>query len=118
MKKVLIVDDSKFMRVVIRAILERNDFTVIGEAGDGNEAITKSKCSNPDIVILDITMPDMNGLKALEYIHMMNPNIKVVIVSALSQNSMIEEAYSWGAKGFIVKPFKEEEIIDVLAKIS
>jgi Response regulator containing CheY-like receiver domain and AraC-type DNA-binding domain len=117
MKKVLIVDDAAFMRMAIRNIIEKQGFQVAGEAENGLVAISKYKELKPDIVTMDITMPDMTGLEALKEIMAYDPNAKVVMVSAMGQQNMVMEAIMAGAKSFIVKPFKEDHVILTLNKI-
>lgn len=117
MKKVLIVDDASFMRMAIRKMLEQEDFEIVAEAANGVEAIQKYKESQPDIVTMDITMPDMDGLEALEGIMKLDPNAKVVMLSAMGQEGMVRNAVLKGAKTFIVKPFKEEILIKTLNKV-
>ena len=114
MKKVLIVDDASFMRVSIKNILTKNGFEVVGEANNGLIGLQKYQELNPDIVTMDITMPEMDGLTSLKKILSVDPSAKVVMVSAMGQESMVREAIVAGAKGFIVKPFKEESIISAL----
>lgn len=114
MTKVLIVDDAAFMRLSIRTMLEKNGFEIVGEAENGLDAIQKYKDLNPDIVTMDITMPKVTGVDALKVIKGYDPNAKVVMLSAMGQESMVREAVLSGAKSFIVKPFKEEHIIKVL----
>lgn len=117
MKKVLIVDDAAFMRMAIKMILEKNGFEVIGEAGNGIEGFKKYKELKPDIVTLDITMPEMTGLEALKAIREFDSKAKVVMVSAMGQEHLIREAVIGGAKSFIVKPFKEDHVVQTLTKI-
>lgn len=117
MKKILIVDDSLFMRQSLRAVLERNDFEVIGEAENGIVGVQKYKELKPDIVTLDITMPQMDGLQALDEMKAFDKDCKVVMVSAVGQESNVRKAVMKGAKSFIVKPFKEEHIIKVLNSV-
>lgn len=117
MKKILIVDDAAFMRVSIRNIISKNGFEVAGEAENGVIAVQKYAELRPDIVTMDITMPEMNGLDALKAIRKMDPEAIVIMVSALGQESMVREAVLSGAKGFVVKPFKEETITAALAKL-
>ena len=117
MKKVLIVDDAAFMRLTIKTMLERNCFGVAGEADNGREGVIKYKELRPDIVTMDITMPDMTGIEALKNIIEFDPNAKIIMLSALGQEQMIREAIYYGAKTFIVKPFKEEHIIKILENI-
>ncbi|MHB8063689.1 MAG: response regulator [Ruminiclostridium sp.] len=117
MKKVLIVDDAAFMRLAIKMILEKNGFEVIGEAINGSEGVLKYKELKPDIVTMDITMPEMTGTEALKCIKEFDPNAKIVIVSAMGQEPMIREAIMNGAKSFIVKPFNEEKVVQTLTKV-
>jgi len=117
MKRVLIVDDAAFMRLSIRNILEKNNFEVAGEAENGLVAIKKYKELNPDLVTMDITMPDMSGIEAVKSIVEYDPNAKVVMLSAMGQQPLIMEAIMAGAKSFIVKPFKEEHVVQTLNKI-
>lgn len=117
MKRVLIVDDAAFMRVSIRNIMTKNGFEVVGEAENGLVAIQKYSELKPDIVTMDITMPEMNGLEALQMIRKMDPKASVVMVSALGQEAMVRDAVMSGAKGFVVKPFKEDTITAALSKL-
>jgi len=114
MKKVLVVDDAAFMRVSIKNMLSKNNYEIVGEAENGRVAITKYQELNPDIVTMDITMPDMDGLASLKEILAINPAANVIMVSAMGQESMVREAVLSGAKGFIVKPFKEDIILSAL----
>lgn len=117
MKKVLIVDDAAFMRMSIRSMLSNYEFEIVGEAENGIMAIEKYKELQPDIVTMDITMPEMDGLQALREIKKLDPGASVVMVSALGQEARMKEAIVYGAKGFIVKPFKEEIIVAALSKL-
>ena len=117
MKRVLIVDDAAFMRVSIRNIVSKNGYEVAGEAENVAVAVQKYAELHPDIVTMDITMPEMNGLEALIAIRKADPGAKVIMVSALGQESMVRDAVMAGAKGFVVKPFKEETITAALAKL-
>ncbi|RDU23685.1 response regulator [Anaerosacchariphilus polymeriproducens] len=117
MKKVLIVDDAVFMRLAIKSMLENNGFEDIEEAQNGIEALQKFKELKPDIVTMDITMPEMNGLEALKAILDYDHNAKIVMVSSMGQEEKVKQAIMYGAKSFIVKPFKEELVIKVLKKI-
>jgi two-component system chemotaxis response regulator CheY len=117
MKRVLIVDDAAFMRMSIRTMLQNYDFEIVGEAENGVMAIEKYQELQPDIVTLDITMPEMDGLQALREIKKIDPAASVVMVSALGQEARMKEAIIYGAKGFIVKPFKEEIIVSALSKL-
>ncbi|EGD52010.1 response regulator receiver protein [Thermoanaerobacter ethanolicus JW 200] len=117
MKKVLIVDDATFMRMILKTLLKKNGFEVVGEAENGVVAIEKYKELKPDIVTMDITMPEMDGVQALKEIRAFDPNAKVVMISALGQELYVKEAVMFGAKGFIVKPFKEDYVIQTLSKL-
>lgn len=117
-KKVLIVDDAAFMRIKLRDILEKNGYEVAGEAENGVEAVEKYKELNPDIVTLDITMPEMDGVDALKQIKAFDPNAAVLMCSAMGQQSMVMDAIRAGAKDFIVKPFDTERVIQAIDKIA
>ena len=118
MAKVLIVDDAAFMRISIKNMLTNNGYEIIGEAENGAVGVEMYKELKPDIVTMDITMPEMSGLDALKEIQKFDPQAKVVMVSAMGQETMVREAIMSGAKGFIVKPFKEEGIIAAIKKLS
>ncbi len=118
MIKVLIVDDAAFMRMAIKKVLERNGFEVVGEAENGAIAITKYVECTPDIVTMDITMPEMTGIDALKHIRQRDPNARVVMVSAMGQETLVREAILSGAKSFVVKPYKEEHIVQTLKSIA
>ena len=117
MAKVLIVDDAAFMRISIKNMLTKNGYEVVGEAENGLIGVEMFKELHPDIVTMDITMPEMSGLDALKEITKVDPQAKVVMVSAMGQEAMVREAIVSGAKGFIVKPFKEEGIIAAIKKL-
>ena len=117
MKKVLIVDDAVFMRIALKTMLEKNGFQVVGEAENGSVAVRKYKELKPDIVTMDITMPEMDGVQALKEIRSLDPNSKVVMISALGQESYVREAVMLGAKGFVVKPYKEDYVVQTLNKL-
>lgn len=115
--KVLIVDDAAFMRMMIRNILkDASDFEVVGEAANGIEAVEKYKELKPDIVTLDITMPEMDGLEALKQIIQLNPSAKVIMCSAMGQQGMVLDAIQNGAKDFVVKPFQSDRVLEALRK--
>jgi two-component system, chemotaxis family, chemotaxis protein CheY len=117
LKNILIVDDSMFMRLSLKNMLESNGYKVVGEAENGKIAIEKYKTLHPDIVTMDITMPEMEGLEALKHIKAYDENCKVVMVSAVGQESNVRNAILYGAKSFIVKPYKEDHILKVLEKL-
>ena len=118
MKKVLIVDDAAFMRVSIKNMLSKNGYEVVGEAENGKVALQKYQELGPDIVTMDITMPEMDGLEGLKAILSIQPAAKIVMISAMGQESMVREAVMAGAKGFIVKPFKEDVLVSALSNLS
>lgn len=118
MAKVLIVDDAAFMRISIKNMLTKNGYEVVGEAENGKVGVEKYKELSPDIVTMDITMPEMSGLDALREIIKTDPAAKVIMVSAMGQEAMVRDAIMSGAKGFIVKPFKEEGIISAISKLT
>lgn len=116
-KRVLIVDDAAFMRMALKTMLEKNGFQVVGEAENGSVAVRKYKELKPDIVTMDITMPEMDGIEALKTIKAHDSKAKVIMVSAMGQEPMIKEAIVSGANYFIVKPFKEDHVVETLNKI-
>lgn len=117
MAGVLIVDDAAFMRMTIKKMLEAHNHTVAGEAENGIEAVKKFIELSPDVVLLDITMPEMNGVEALKRIKELNKDAKVVICSAMGQQAMVAQAIQYGAKDFIVKPFQEDRLIAAIEKV-
>ena len=113
---VLIVDDLAFIKIVLRDIIEKAGFRVIGEASSGEQAIALYQDTRPDVVLMDITMPGMDGLTALEKIRTIDPAARVIICSALGQQRLILQAIRLGAKDFIVKPFQPQRVISALKK--
>lgn len=116
MKRVLIVDDAAFMRMMLKDILIKHGFDVVGEGVDGKDGVEKCKQLNPDIVTLDITMPEMDGLTALKEIRKTNKDVSIVMCSAMGQQAMVIEAIQGGAKDFIVKPFQADRVIEALER--
>ena len=116
--RVLIADDAMFMREMIKDILRQGGYEVVGEAGDGNEALSKFRELRPDIMTMDIVMPRKSGIEALREIRQENGDVKIVMISALGQDSLVVEALEAGAKDFIVKPFQADKVLDVLKKVS
>jgi two-component system chemotaxis response regulator CheY len=116
MAKVLIVDDAAFMRMMIKDILEKNGFQVVGEASNGIKAVELYKKEKPDVVTMDITMPDMDGIEAVKQIKATDPNAKVIMCSAMGQQSMVMDAIRAGARDFIVKPFQADRVLEAIRK--
>ncbi|MGV3467026.1 MAG: response regulator [Heyndrickxia sp.] len=114
--RILIVDDAAFMRMMVKDILTKNGFDVVGEAADGAQAVEKYKELKPDLVTMDITMPEMDGISALKEIKGMDPNAKVIMCSAMGQQAMVIDAIQAGAKDFIVKPFQADRVIEAIQK--
>lgn len=115
--KILIVDDASFMRMMIKDILTKNGFEIAGEAENGAKAIEKYKETRPDLVIMDITMPEVDGIQAVKEIKKIDPNSKIVMCSAMGQQAMVIEAIQAGAKDFIVKPFQADRVIEAVRKV-
>jgi len=116
MARVLVADDASFMRQMIREIVESEGFEVCGEASDGIEAVDEFKKLQPDVVTMDIVMPLKSGIDAVRGIIALDPGARVVMCSALGQETLVAEAIQAGAKDFIVKPFKPDAVIETLKK--
>ncbi|MCF0130681.1 MAG: response regulator [Pseudobutyrivibrio sp.] len=116
-KNILICDDAAFMRMMIKDILTKNGYNVVGEAENGKMAVDKYTELNPDLVLLDITMPEMDGIGALKAIKGKDPNACVIMCSAMGQQAMVIEAIQSGAKDFIVKPFQAERVLEAVKKV-
>ncbi|OIJ14699.1 two-component system response regulator [Anaerobacillus alkalilacustris] len=117
MAKILIVDDAAFMRMTLKNIMTAAGHEVVGEAANGLEAIETYKSSQPELVTMDITMPEMDGIEALKEIKKIDPSAKVVMCSAMGQQGMVIEAIQSGAADFIVKPFNAERINESIGKV-
>ena len=117
MAKVLIVDDAAFMRMMVKDILTKNGFEVIGEASNGLKAIEMYKKERPDVVIMDITMPEMDGIEAVKAIKGYDPTAKIIMCSAMGQQSMVMDAIKAGARDFIVKPFQADRVLEAINKV-
>lgn len=115
--RVLIVDDATFMRMMIKDILEKNSFEVVGEADNGLKAVELYKAEKPDVVTMDITMPDMDGIEAVKAIRDFDPAAKIIMCSAMGQQTMVMDAIKAGAKDFIVKPFQADRVIEAIKKV-
>lgn len=113
---VLLVDDAAFMRMMLKDILSSNGYQIIGEAENGSIAISKYSELKPDITIMDITMPEMDGLQAVKEIRAQDPEAKIIMCSAMGQQAMVIEAIQSGAKDFVVKPFQADRVLEAVAK--
>ena len=116
-KNVLICDDAAFMRMMIKDILTKNGYNVAGEAENGLKAVEKYNETKPDLVMMDITMPEMDGIQALKKIKEADPNATVIMCSAMGQQAMVIEAIQSGAKDFIVKPFQADRVLEAIKKV-
>jgi two-component system chemotaxis response regulator CheY len=117
-KKILVVDDAAFTRNMLKKIINKNEYTkVIGEASNGNEAIELYKKLNPDLVTMDLVMPEKGGIETTEELLKIDDNATIVVVSALGQEALVLEAAKKGAKDFIQKPFKSEQVLEVIDRI-
>jgi two-component system chemotaxis response regulator CheY len=115
-KRILVVDDAAIIRLMLTKILVSEGYEVAGEAGNGAEAVQKYEELKPDLVTMDITMPDMDGIQAVKEIKKNDPNAKIVMCSAMGQKMMVLEAIEAGAASFIVKPFDEQKVKEVLKR--
>jgi two-component system chemotaxis response regulator CheY len=116
MARILVVDDAAFMRKMVTDALTKGGHEVIGEAGNGTEAVEQYQSLKPDLTTLDITMPEKDGLSALKDIIALDPSAKVIMCSALGQESKVLESIKLGAKDFVVKPFQVERVLDAVGK--
>ena len=114
---ILIADDAEFMRAMLRQIIEDMEWTIAGEACDGKEAIAQYRQFRPDLVLLDITMPNLDGTEALEAILAEDPQAQVVMITALGQKDQVLKAIKAGARDFIIKPFDQERVQDTLTRL-
>lgn len=117
MAKVLVVDDAAFMRMMIKDILTKNGYEVVGEAGNGLQAVELYKELKPDVVTMDITMPEMDGIAAVKAIKKLDPNARIIMCSAMGQQNMVMEAIQAGARDFVVKPFQADRVLQALDKV-
>lgn len=119
-KRILIVDDAMFMRSLIGDILKKNGFEICGEASDAIEGIQKYKELKPDLITLDIVMPRMeevDGITAVKQIFAIDPQAKILVISALAEKALVQQALVFGAKDFVTKPFNAEKLVDAVKKI-
>jgi len=117
MGRILIVDDTLFMRTLLKNILFSGGHDIVGEAGDGDEAIAKYQELKPDLVTMDVLMPKVNGIEALKGIRAIDPNAKVVMCTAVGQEQMVKLAIKTGAKGYIVKPFQAPKVLEEIKNV-
>ena len=115
-KNILICDDAAFMRMMIKDILSKNGYNVAGEAENGAKAVEKYAELKPDLVLMDITMPEMDGIQALKKIKESDPSALVIMCSAMGQQAMVIESIQAGAKDFIVKPFQADRVLEAVKK--
>lgn len=116
-KNILVCDDAAFMRMLIKDILTKNGYNVAAEAENGIKAVEKYKEVTPDLVLMDITMPEMDGIQALKEIRKNDPAAKVIMCSAMGQQAMVIESIQAGAKDFVVKPFQPERVLEAVKKV-
>jgi len=117
MARILVVDDARFMRGMLLQLLESSGHEIVGEAGDGREALDKYRELIPDLVMMDITMPDVDGIEGIRLIRKEYPDARIIICSAMGQQNMVVRAIQAGAKDFIVKPFNPERVISAIEKV-
>ena len=116
-KNILICDDAAFMRMMIKDILTKNGYNIAGEAENGQKAVEKYAELKPDLVLMDITMPEMDGIEALKRIKAADPSASVIMCPAMGQQAMVIESIQSGAKDFIVKPFQADRVIEAVQKV-
>jgi two-component system chemotaxis response regulator CheY len=116
-KNILICDDAAFMRMMIKDILTKNGYNIVGEAENGAKAVEKYAELKPDLVLMDITMPEMDGIEALKKIKASDANASVIMCSAMGQQAMVIESIQSGAKDFIVKPFQADRVLEAVQKV-
>ena len=116
-KNILICDDAAYMRMMLKTILTRNGYNVVGEAANGIEGVEKVKELKPDLVMLDITMPEMDGIGALKEIKKMNLETEIIMCVSLGQKAIVKEAIVAGAKTFVFKPFSEDRVLEAVKSV-
>lgn len=116
-KRILVTDDALFMRVTLKNILTNGGYEVVGEASNGKESVQLYQQTQPDLVTMDITMPEMDGITAVREIRKQFPNANIIMCTAMGQKNMVMEAVTAGAKDFIVKPFQPEKVLEAVQKI-
>lgn len=115
--RILVCDDSAFMRMMLKRVLIADGHEIVGEAGDGMEAVQLYRHYKPDLATMDITMPKMDGIQAVRHIYEENPLARIIMVTALGQRSIITDALKAGASDFIVKPFDPDQVIETIEKV-
>ena len=115
-KNILVCDDAAFMRMMIKDILTKNGYNIVGEAENGLKAVEKYNETKPDLVMMDITMPEMDGIQALKKIKSTDPSASIIMCSAMGQQAMVIESIQSGAKDFIVKPFQPDRVLEAVKK--
>ena len=116
-KNILICDDAAFMRMMIKDILTKNGYNIVGEAENGAKAVEKYAELKPDLVLMDITMPEKDGIEALKKIKAADANASIIMCSAMGQQAMVIESIQSGAKDFIVKPFQADRVLEAVQKV-
>lgn len=116
MPNILIVDDAAFMRMMIKDILGKNGYTIVGEAENGHKAVELYSVLKPDLVTMDITMPEMDGITAVKEIRKIDPKATIIMCSAMGQQAMVIDAIQAGARDFIVKPFQPDRVLEAIKK--
>ena len=116
-KRVLIVDDAVVMRMMIKGILSKNGYDVVGEAQNGLEAVDKYKALRPDLVTMDMVMPEMDGVTAVKHIVAVDPSAKIIMCTSMGQQALLDEALEAGATSYITKPFQPPKILEAIAKV-
>ncbi|WP_297536021.1 response regulator [Thermococcus sp.] len=117
MARILVVDDAAFMRMLLKKILVQGGHQVVGEASNGREAVEKYKELRPDLVTMDIVMPEMDGITAVKEIKKIDPNAKIVMITAVGQEAKVMEALKAGASGYIVKPFQAQKVLEEINRV-
>lgn len=116
-KRILIADDAAFMRMMIKNIVSKNGYEVVGEAENGKVALELYQQYKPDLVTMDITMPEMSGIEGVKAIRSIDPKANIIMCSAMGQQAMVMEAIQAGAKDFIVKPFQQDRILQAIERV-
>ena len=115
--RILVTDDTAFMRLLLQKILTEWGYDVVGEADNGKEAVRLFERHRPDLVTMDVTMPILNGVEALKRIRAIDPDARVLMVSAMGQKNMVMQALREGAQGFLIKPFEKEKVLQAVAEV-